>query len=504
MAQKNNKGATAPSTQELNKKITYEEKNKYNFAQAQAALNKLVDLTKTRTKSIATFKKETLRTYLQNLGSNEKNLRNLSWYLLYRSQTYMRMVNFNADMFCLDVRSVIPPYELTKENNPKKILKSYNDTLNELERMNLQHEFTTAYKTCFIQDVFYGIYIADDTGVFVFPIPADYAKLEGKYSTGDYSFAVDMTYFNSRQELLEAMPNPLDTMYREYKSTGNKWISVPDENCMCLKFRTEDFETILPPFVACFNALINLSDLEDIQAIADEQEIYKMIWLELETLSNSNQVDDWKVDPDLMVEYFNKMQEEAIPDYTTAAIVPGKLQTISFDTDKSTDTSKISKATESVLNTAGGSEILNGSTISGAEAFRSAQIANTEFAISSLLPQTQAIVNRLLSYRVSNPCRVKFFPVSAFTKKQFKDDMLKGAEYVLPTKLVYNACNGFSELDTLSLNYLEEDILNLGDRFVPVQSTHTQSGNDSAGRPKDDSQTTDGEESEEKRDKSKG
>jgi hypothetical protein len=205
-----------------------------------------------------------------------------------------------------------------------------------------------------------------------------------------------------------------------------------------------------------------------------------------------------------MIEYFNRVIEEALPDYTSAAIVPGKLQTISFDNDKATDTSKISKATEAVLNTAGGSEVLNGGTISGAEAVRSAQIANGEFAISTLLPQTEAVVNRLLSYEVKNPSKVKFFPITAYTKKSFRDDLLKSAEYGLPTKLAYNACNGFSAIDTLSLNFSEENILNLGQIFVPVQSTHTQSGSTDVGRPRDEEQSSSGEDSEDKRDRANG
>lgn len=505
MAQKSNTGASASSggltAAQLNDKINT---GKLNYDNAQKALKQLVDLAKTTRKTISTYSKETLRSYLQNIASNEKNLRGLSWYLYYRSQTYMRIVDFNANMFCLDARSVIPPFDIIKGGDEKKMLKSFNDTSNYLEKMHLQQEFINIYKTCFVQDVFYGIYIKDETGVFIYPIPADYGRIMGKYMTGDFYYAVDMTYFRSRQELLTYMPDPLQKMWDEYNDTGQKWVKVPDENCICLKFRSEDYETVLPPFVACFNSLINLSDLEDIQAIADEQEIYKMIWLELETIQGSDEIDAWKVNPDIMIEYFNRVIEEALPDYTSAAIVPGKLQTISFDNDKATDTSKISKATEAVLNTAGGSEVLNGGTISGAEAVRSAQIANGEFAISTLLPQTEAVVNRLLSYEVKNPSKVKFFPITVYTKKSFRDDLLKSAEYGLPTKLAYNACNGFSAIDTLSLNFLEENILNLGQIFVPVQSTHTQSGSTGVGRPKDEEQSSSGEDSEDKRDRANG
>ena len=51
-----------------------------NYEAASDAIKQLRDITKTTTKNISTFNKDTLRTYLQNIGSNEKNIRNLSWY----------------------------------------------------------------------------------------------------------------------------------------------------------------------------------------------------------------------------------------------------------------------------------------------------------------------------------------------------------------------------------------------------------------------------------------
>ena len=516
MAQKVNKKevSTTPST--YNEKTTQEMQDWYvknkqhieNFAKAEQAARNLRDITKTSTKSIGTFSRETLRSYLQNLGSSEKNLRNLSWYLYYRSQTYARLVSFYADMFCLYARRVTPPYDIVKGGDAKKMLKSYNDTLNILEKMNLQQEMRNAYLTCFIQDVFYGLVIYDDSGIFIWPVPADYAKISGKYSTGDYSFAIDMSYFRSHQELLEYMPDPLESMWREYQSSGQKWITVPDINCLCLKFRSEDFESVLPPFIPIFEALINLADLESIQAIADEQEIYKLIWLEMETLSGANSPDEWKIDPSIMIEYFYRLINEALPDYTSAAIIPGKLDTISFtdSNNKANDTSKIATATETVLNTAGGAEILNGKSISGAEAFRYAQIVNTEYAISTLLPQTQAWVNRFLMMQLSNPCRVEFFPVSVYTKDTFKKDILESCQYGYSNKIAYNTLNGISEKETLAMMFFEEEVLKLHDIMkYPLSSSFTSSGKESGGQEKDlDELTDDGMDSKEKRDKANG
>lgn len=474
---------TTSATGTSNKLTVAEMRTKYEslqsridrFEQADDAIKKLRDVTKNRNRTISTFDKEKLRSLLSNIGSSEVDLRNLSWYLYYRSQVYARIINFYANMFCLDCRSIIPDYDLVKGGDQNKILKSYQETIDFVDSLRLQQEFYNIYLTCFIQDVFYGVIFHDDTGTFILPLPADYCRIVGKYMTGDFAYAIDCSYLKKYPELLEWFPEPLETLYREYDSTKQKWQTMPEEYAICLKFRSEDYQTNVPVFNQLFNSLINLSDLEDIQAIAAEQEIYKMLWIELETISGSKSVDDWKIDPALVSKYYNKMLD-SLPEYITASIVPGKLQEISFPNDTARDTTKVAQATETVLNTAGGAEILNGATINNTYAFKLATIANTEFAISSLLPQTQSFVTRYLGQNLGNPCKIKFFPISVYTKADYKESLVSDAQYGIPTKLAINTLNGFSEKDTLAINFLENDVLNLAEKFVPLSSSYTQSG----------------------------
>lgn len=396
-------------------------------------------------------------------------------------------------MFVLYARSVIPNHDLTKSGNDKKTLKSFQETVDEVDKMRLQQEFYPILVTNFIQDVSYNFWFEDDGGVFVFPWPADYARIIGKYMTGDLAFAIDCSYLRNHQELLEYYPEPFEQLYREYETTREKWQPVPEEFSLCTKYRIEDLETSLGPLMPMANSLINLLDLEDIQAVAAEQEIYKLIWYELETIDGTDSPDDWRVDPSLAVDYFNKMVDEAIPPNMSAAIVPGKLNEISFPDSTASDTTKVMKATETVLNTAGGAEVLNGSTINNTYLAKLATQVNTEYAISSLLPQIQSWVNHRLRIVLSDPCKVKFFPVSVYTLPDYKEQLLTAAQNGFPTVLAYGACNGYSEKDTISLNNLETSILGLQDKFKPLSTSYTQSNE--VGRPKtpDDELTDSGD-----------
>ena len=455
-------------------------------------LRQLRDIGKTYQKTITTFDKERLRQYLQNIGSQEKNLRALAWYLLYRSHVFYRIINYFSNMFCLDCRSIIPKYDLVEKNNSKEILTSYQKTLDEVSAMRLQQEFYPIIFTCLVQDIYYGVYLKDNTGVFHMQLPADYCKLAGKFMTGDLSFFFDVSWLRNRQELIEYFPEVFKKPYDDFVTNGEKWQLLDSKYQVCMKFRIEDLDVIASPFTGIFNSIINLADLEDIQAAGDAASIYKMLWYELETISGSKVIDDWKVDPNLALPYFDKFTEN-VPPYIATAVVPGQIHEINFDNDNATDTTKVAKATEQVLNTAGGAEVLNGATINNTYAFKMASIANTEFAISSLLPQIQSWVMRQLSYVGADDCKVRFMPISVYTKADYREQLLSSGQYGLPTKLALNTLNGFNEKDTICMNYVEEELLGLSDKLRPLNSSYTQSGTEDGytseigqGRPKID------------------
>lgn len=476
-----------------------------NFERASNALQ-LLDPSKNYSKVASTFSKDTLRTYMKNPTTQYKNLRNLSRYLYYRSQVYRRIIHYNASMINLNYRSVIPLIDLVKGGDKTKVLKSYYDTLSILQKMNLPLEFLKVYITCWREDIFFGCAYSDDTGFFILPLDPDYCKVTGIYPTGDLAFDMDMSYFSRKEEILEMWGEPFVSMYNEYQkdTTGGKWQPMPDEYAICMKINIDDWETPLPPYIALFDKLINLEDLAEISAIADEQQIYQLLAVTMPLLKSASEADEWAVDPDTVIEYYNKMLE-MLPDYTNAILTPAPIESITFNQDQASDVNKIENATKAVLNTSGGAQVLNSSSISGTTAWTGAIKSDEDYALSSLLPQTQAYINRFLSYKLKNAAKVKFLEVTKYTKDDYKNSVLKDATYGLPNKLLLNTLNGFDELETISMNFLEEDCLELSSKFRPLQSSNTTNGTDLAegGRPKSEKVTDDGEASVDKKDKSK-
>jgi hypothetical protein len=494
----NSQKKTISSTQKqptANEMREWYEKNKSRlerYEDATSAITSLRDIQKSsRYTSISNYSKEDVKSYIKNISSNEKNLRSLSRYLYYRSEIYYRLCKYYANQIDLTIRNIVPPFIISGENDVQSTLQKYQETVDIVDTLGLNYEFRKAASITLREDVFYGCaYYTEGQGMFVLPLDSDYMKIAGMFPDGSFAGAMDMSYFRSHQELLEYWGEPFNSMWNTYQSTNEKYQLIPEEYNVCIKFRSEDWETIVPVLTPIFLSLIDLMDASDYQAVQQAANIYKLVWLEMKTMGKD--VDDWTVNPDIMIQYFNRMLEEALPPYISAAIVPGELHEISFPDDATGDVTKVEKATKEILNTAGGAQILNLNSVSNSTAFKYGVLADSTFSISTLIPQIQAIVNRLLSSWISEPCKVKFFDVSIYQKDDFRKSILESCTNGLPNKILYNTLNGVSEKDTLSMNFLEEDCLQLSSKFKPLSSTYTQTGNDKGGgQEKDDSELTD-------------
>lgn len=451
------------------------------------------DPNKSYNKTLNAYTRDSIRSYLQAPVNNETNLRNTSKYLYYRSHIYFRLVQWYATMWDLRCRQVIPPYDLTTDNNADSILKIYNQTLDKLETYNLQGNWYDIAVKCYTEDVCYSLFFRDDTGSVFYILDADACKITGKYMTGDFAFAINMSKFRSQaqQELINWIGEPLVSMYREYKETGVNYIEVPPEYAACFKFRSSEWDIVIPPMATLFQELAALMDLADYQAIADAQSIYKLVTLPMKTLAGAKMADDFEISPDLMYEYFKKMVDNALPDYASSAMVPGgNLEVVDFSTTSADkDVDRYEQSQNTILSTAGGGAVLNTSNVTSTAAFKAWLKAETEFAISSLLPQIEGFTRRILTRDLGkNACKVKYFEVSVYTKEDLIAQLLESCQYSFSNRLAYNACNGISEKDTLAMMYLEENVLKLHKKMIfPLQSSYTQNGTETGevgeGRP---------------------
>lgn len=472
------------------------------FAKAQSAVQ-LSDLTKTESRTFNAFSKARLRNFMQNPKQNEANLRNLSRFLYRLSQPYRRLISYNAQMMDLTAMSIIPMADITQPTDAESMLKMYYDTALQLEKMNLASEIYKCLVVAWREDCFYGYVYEDDDNFFIQILDGDYCRVSSVNYDSTLNFAFDFSYLRNHQECLEYWDREFEQKYRKYEKDNKlRWQELDPARTICFKVNIDDPLLVLSPFCALFENVIDLIDLQSLQAVKDELSVYKLLVARLEHMQGSSDPDDFSVDIETAIQYYNKLAD-SLPDYVAAALSPLPIEAIDFkDTNNTANVDMIANSMSNLFKISGGSLVLNdekqGSTI-----YQAHILADTLNALKPLLGQVESWVNRYLTNVIGEHAKVKYHYVSPYTKDQAKATVLQSAQNGLPEKLYASALDGFSPLESLSLMMFENEVLKLHEKFIPLSTSYTQSGmagDGSEGAPTKDAKdlTDEGSETREK------
>ncbi len=490
------------------------EQQKAAWAKQVSDALQLLDLTNIPSKSYTTYSKESLRSYLKNplSDSNSKNLRKLSQYLFVLNEQYRRIIFYYAGQLDLSMYNVVPNVSLSEDNDDEKILQDYENTLKLIDKMNLQGQIYSILVSVLRDDVFYGYIYYDESSpqdinsCYILPLDPDYCKISSVNYDGTLNIAFDFSYFDSASNsvYLEYWDKSFQTMYDSYKNDRNlKWQELDPERSVCFKFNYDQTDRVIPPFASLFEDVINLTDLRGITSVQDELSIYKLLVAKIDTLSNTNEVNDFAVDLETCVDFYNKMVS-TLPDSIGMVLSPMDITPVSFDKDATDVSNSIANANKNLFEAAGCSQIMNGSNLTGSTAVTAALRFNYLFIQKPVLWQIEARVNRFLDYVIpDNSMRIRYLQVSPYLKEEAINKVKDAASLGVPVKTQLASLLGVNPLDMNSMLYLENNILKLQDKMIPVQSSYTQSGTSetiSGGQTKDLTDLTDdGEASRDKR-----
>lgn len=445
------------------------------FASAQNAMQ-LIDLTKTESRTYNVFSKEKLRSYMKNPKSNEANLRELSRFLYRVSQSYRRLINYNAQIMDLNAVSVIPITDITQPVDGDKMLKMYYDTALELEKMNLSTELYKMLIRAWMEDAAYGFIYEDDESFYIQLLDANYCKVSSVNYDGTLNCCYDMSFFRKNPECLEYWDSSFKSMYNKFQSDNSlRWQELDPTRTIVLKVNIDDPTLAISPYVALFSNLIDLIDLQELQAVKDELSVYKLLVARLEHMQGSTDPDEFQIDIDTAISYYDKLAE-ALPEYVSAALSPMPIEAIDFkDTNNTNSVDMIANSMSNLFKTAGGSFVLNDEQ-SGASITEAHITSDMLNALRPLLGQVEAWVNRYMTNVLGEHAKVKYHYVSPYTKKQEKEAALSSAQNGLPTKLYVAALDGYSPLEALSMMSFENEVLKLHEKMIPLSTSYTQSG----------------------------
>lgn len=455
---------------------------------------KLVDLENLTTKSYTTYNKDSLRTYLKNplSDSNSNNLRKLSQYLYVLSSQYRRLIAYFASQIDLTAYTIVPNISMTEDNDDEAILKNYEATAKWVEKMNLPGQIFSILVTCWREDCSYNYIYFDDSSesdvnsFILLPLDPEYCRISSVNYDGTLNMAYNFAFFDNstNAKFLELWDKEFKTKYDAYKNDSKlRWQELDPARTFVLKFNYDQTDRVIPPFASLFENLIDLADLQGIMSIKDKLSIYKLLVAKIDTIQGATDPDDFAIDLDTAVNFFNKMLG-VIPEEIGIVLSPMDITPINFEKSDTDDVNKISKANSNLWEAASVSQIFDNDKLTGATAVRAAQILDGLFSQNPLLWQIEANVNRFIDVVIpNNGMRIKYIRVTPYNKDEKIQQVKDAASLGLPVKSQYAALLGMSPLEEYSMAYLENNILKLQDSWMyPLKSSYVQTATGESGR----------------------
>lgn len=423
--------------------------------------------------------------------TNQTKLREISEAIYVQTPQYQRLINHYAGMPTYSY-AVVPKEDIL--DMPKeKIKKDFSKIAKFLYNLNIKHNFTQIIRKAMIADIFFGYVYYDRKDVMMQQFPNEICAITSMES-GVYNFSIKLDYFESREDTLSFYPTEVQTAYNRYKlakkNSKNKmsvspWYEIDSKNSICIKINEGILEPI-PPFSGVFDSVYDINAFKDLRNDKAELENYKLITQKLPIRTASTENNDFLIDLPMM-NYFHGAIEGVLPSNIGLATTPMELDVITFDKDTA-DRDGVAKATSDFWDSSGTSQNLFSSDNKTSQGINRS-IESDEQVVFTILSQIQRWINRhivLNNYGKYHNCVL--IEATTFSKDTVIDRYLEGAQYGLPVRTFLSSLYGVEPISLESMTYLENEVLELPDKLIPLTSSFntsgeelTDSGND--GRP---------------------
>lgn len=442
----------------------------------------LTDLSKTESRTFQTYSRETLRTYMKSPKSYESQLRNLSRYLYRLCYEYRRICLHYATMICGDAFNIIPLDDPTQEMTPEERTNTWYETMIRWQRMDFASELVKLLLVAWREDSVYA-YVYDDSDqeggtCFYQILDGDYCRVSS-VEAGVFRFAFDFSYFRSHETYLEYWDSEFKSKYEAYqKDSTLRWQELEPERQVCFKVNSDDPTMDYPSFAALFQTIINAIDLQEIQAVKDELSAYKLLVARLKPLSGTSDPDDFEIDPDTALKYYNKLAAN-VPPCVNVVLSPMEIDTIEFkDLNNTDDTDMISNSISNIFKHIGG--VILDSDKSGTTIYEAQIIADMKYGQSTLLPQVQRYLNLYFNYVVgTGHGYFKYIDgVCPYTRRTKRKELIESAQNGF-SRMSIGVLDGNTLLEQMSMLKLERDLGLVDLMSNPLSTSYTQSGDTS-------------------------
>ena len=411
--------------------------------------------------------------------------------IYYAHPLYKRLIEYFAYIY-YNSYIISPIFTEGKKPNKKKLMNEYNAALRSLdEDINVENFTTQVLLDLLVEgQTFYYIEEYKKGASYYFKaikLPTDYCVIIGTAGTPAINiYAVDLTFIDTamaeltknnmltREEVLKQYPKALRNAYKEYKNGKgvNQWFIVPAENCAA--FSTNDGR---PPFSFLVKEIARIDKFEVLRDDYIATNLTKLLVQIIDIDKEGNP----EIDLELAAEFHKNLKMVASKknnvDALTTLAKEVNVLSLGETGDASNNYEFLQTYYDQFFDDAGVSAELFNSTTGSTLA--ESQSRDTMF-MYKMREQIgiwfNFYLNTILNKKLLKNSKFVFSYLDTSYKNREKmiESYLEGAQYGF-SKIVPQVALGVKQRYIESLTTFENDILNLDEKLVPLQSSHTMS-----------------------------
>ena len=415
----------------------------------------------------------------------------LSRYYFNLNGLYRRIIIYFSTMLLYDTMLVPKFYKQSIES--KKFIKGYYKALNFIDKMNLPQELTRIFTTMLVDGAYYGLVYETPSGsVILGDLPRSYCRTRFRSNNGNQILEFNVQYFTTFKEerertlVLNNFPKPIMDYYNRWAAGGKNAPSTPWYLCdedegvafICsLDGNASSFT--LPFFIQTIPAISRLKDYQKADLDSVENELSKLVINRI-PLDKENELAFELPE----IEAVHKGIVDMLKDNPHVDVITTFCDTDVASLGSTVDNVRndLGAVTHLVYNEAGVSKQL----------FDNDSAISIQYSVQNDLSLVLALIKpiqRWISFIVNKKfCKneeffyeINILPISHYNRDEMSNLYLKGAQYGY-SKFYAGVALGIKQTDLIALTMVENDMLDLDAKMVPLQSSHTTANSVTANR----------------------
>ncbi len=426
-----------------------------------------------RNGKICGYSKKRLQKFLDSPHDHSPELLSVIRYMYSHSGYFKKIIQYYINLVLADCWTVDTEFfvQNSKETGKKKITQDYFRFVREIGAYNISSMLPDILFEVFMYDAYFGYEIDTDEGIILFNFAPENCIITS-YENGVPNFAVKKP---SKNSIYKAYPVEITRLFlsNEYDYVYNPdYTQMPVEKSFCVKYN-KNFVHLLPPFAFIIKEILDLDDFKNVEKVKAKNEIYKLISMKIPTdQSGAPIMSEGDVTP------FYRLAMEIVADTIGILPSPFDVKPIEFSANTTNNINNVQNAIDELYSALGVSKTLFSEASNGGELKYSVEIDASE--VYRILKQIARNINYHCRMRLPNNTKyrfsLRFIEVTAFNQSNKVDELLKMAQASCPVKMELMAAMGYNPAKMFGSSYMENDVFDLAAKWIPMQTSYTQSG----------------------------